>query len=562
MKGKCESGATRTASTKRWELAFITSMAIISISWLALYQAYDAAPLPLGTHTGDGWWGWFDQGQYLKITQQFAAGDFFNPEKYYPPLYPALPAIISNITGSTEAYLALDLTLCLAFFGGLFFNFRAYLNPLISLSGVALMYGSNSITYEQWLIPWTTNLSSTILIAISLLVSGELNNHHQQALGNWRTSTAFFLTAAMVWVRPFEIIPASIMCLGLLALQIKHALSGGQPFNSSRTAKRLIKSAIGPFITLTGTITLYSLYNLRTFGSWEPNYSKTINSMGFSPWDLAFKFISLTTDSSSYGVSNGHLSHYLPFFIPLGVLAIISLGFLAFPQQILVSAAIINFASYLSFNDLVPTGLFTFNNVHYFTWSLAVISVAGVAAIKIVIESSIKKPRFRRIQLPILAACWTITTISIFNLTPQTNAIKLASSKPAIVCPSERSNANRIKGKAAQYKLLSNQSAKSKKPKKTRLLQLNITTTSDPTKIHLAHQNQINLSLNDVELQYRKDWRLVNRKPNKTNKLSILLHQPVKASDLRGVLTIGEESNIELPNIDFNKKTCDSQRGG
>ena len=32
------------------------------------------------------------------------------------------------------------------------------------------MYGTTSIAYEQWIIPWTTNLSSALLIAISLLL--------------------------------------------------------------------------------------------------------------------------------------------------------------------------------------------------------------------------------------------------------------------------------------------------------------------------------------------------------------------------------------------------------
>ena len=36
-----------------------------------LYQAHPAAPTPLGSHSSEGWWGWFDQEQYLKITSQF-----------------------------------------------------------------------------------------------------------------------------------------------------------------------------------------------------------------------------------------------------------------------------------------------------------------------------------------------------------------------------------------------------------------------------------------------------------------------------------------------------------
>jgi hypothetical protein len=553
-----------TAShNQRWTVSFIASMALIGAGWLMLYQAHPAAPSPLGTPPGDGWWGWFDQGQYLKITSQFAAGDWFNPDKYYPPLYPAIPAAIGKALGSTEAYMLTDLALCLTFFGGLFLNFRAYLNPLIALGGVILMYGITSITYEQWVIPWTTNLSSAILIAISLLLSWEYHcTRSRQLWMNWRASAALWLTAMMIWVRPFEIIPAALLSIGLLALQTRNTLFSDQPQTASPTpfqkAQRLLPIIVAPGIAFASTVALYVLYNLRTFGSWEPSYSKTINSMGFSPWDLSFKFISLATDSSVYGIDDGHLSHALPLFIPLAVLSVISLFLLAFPQKILVFAALTSFVSYLSFNDLAPTGLFTFNNIHYFTWSIAVMGVATIAALSILIRTSIKQPKFRRRHLPILAGCWTITSITLAHAQPQTNTIQLSTFTPTITCTSERTDASNIYGKAAQFQLQAQQPTAKKSITQTRLLELNVGTNSNPTQVHLAHQDQIDLTLNGTAMLYRKDWRLVNRKEKGGNKLSILLNQPIDAYPLDGMLTVGKQSNINLKDVDFNQHRCTS----
>ena len=45
------------------------------------------------------------------------------------------------------------------------------------------------------------------------------------------------------------------------------------------------------------------LRNLQSKDIWQLGselHKKTINSMGFSPWDMGFKFISLVTDSSAY----------------------------------------------------------------------------------------------------------------------------------------------------------------------------------------------------------------------------------------------------------------------
>lgn len=535
-------------------------MVLTSVGWLMLYRAHPGAPSPLGTHPSDGWWGWFDQGQYLKITSQFAAGDWFNPDKYYPPLYPAIPASLSKVLGSNEAYILTDLTLSLAFFSGLFINFRAYLNPLLSLGSIILMYGITRIAYEQWVIPWTTNLSSTILIAISLLSSWEYyrTSFHLSWI-NWRASAAALLTAMLIWVRPFEIIPAAVLCFGLLTFQIKGALITSQPTTPSQTARRLAKIVSLPIVAFASTLTIYALYNIQTFSSWEPSYSKTINSMGFSPWDLGFKFISLATDSSVYGLNNGHLSYALPLFIPLAVLSIISILFLALPQKTLVIAAFTSFISYLSFNDLVPTGLFTFNNIHYFTWSLAIFAVSAIAALKAILQASINQPGFRRQQLPILACCWTIASITLMHLQPQTNAIRLRTSAPTIICPAERTNTSGIRNKAAQFQFYTRQASTHKRIiGQTRLLKLNVETSSDPTQIHLAHQDQIDLSLNGKKLLYRKDWRLVSRKEKGENKLSVLLHQPIDKYPVDGLLRIGQKSNVELANVNFATHRCNN----
>ena len=224
-----QGNSSASRESQVWALSFIASMAVISVGWLMLYQAHPAAPTPLGSHSSEGWWGWFDQGQYLKITSQFAAGDWFNDDKYYPPLYPAIPAIINKFLGRTESYVLTDLALCLSFFGGLFLYFRTYLNPSLALGSVVLMYGLTSITYEQWVIPWTTNLSSALLIAISLLLSWEYNSQRaNQTWMNGRSTAAWWFTTMMIWVRPFEIIPAAVLSIGLTAIQIKRAIWGEQ----------------------------------------------------------------------------------------------------------------------------------------------------------------------------------------------------------------------------------------------------------------------------------------------------------------------------------------------
>ena len=558
MTNNKQQASTTQTRNRRWNICFIASMLILSFFWLIVYQSHPAAPPPLGTHSGIGWWGWFDQNQYLQITKQFISADYFNPQKYYPPLYPAIASITSGFLGITSAYIITDLALCLLFFGTLFYLFKKYLNPLIVLGSVALAYGATSIAYEQWIIPWTTNLSSVLLISISYLASQEYQNRDRQNIGllNGRASISFAMTGFMIWVRPFEIIPAGILCIGLIAFQLKSRLSKTKESSPSKKISNLLQLLLAPLLSFAIVVLLYAVYNLKTFGSLEPSYSKTINSMGFSPWDIGFKFISLVTDSSAYGLSDGHISYHLPLFVPLALLSIAGLFLLEWPLKLVVLAALASFTSYLTFNDLVPTGLFTFNNLHYFTWSIAVIGVSAATSLKIIIQKSKSQRRFRKTQLPLLTSAIVISSIILLNKGPALNGVALETSQATMLCKGEQVGESINRTSAVIFQLNKKPKQANENDQKTRLLELNIETGSSPTQVHLAHQELIKLTLNQKQLFYRKDWRFVNRKEDGVNKLSILLHKPVSSEDLSGLVTIGLDSNIHLPLSQQIKEQC------
>ena len=558
MTNNKQQASTTQTRNRRWNICFIASMLIISFFWLIVYQSHPAAPPPLGTHSGIGWWGWFDQNQYLQITKQFISADYFNPQKYYPPLYPAIASITSGLLGITSAYIITDLALCLLFFGTLFYLFKKYLNPLIVLGSVALAYGATSIAYEQWVIPWTTNLSSVLLISISYLASQEYQNRDRQNIGllNGRASISFAMTGFMIWVRPFEIIPAGILCIGLIAFQLKSRLSKTKESSPSKKISNLLQLLLAPLLSFAIVVLLYAIYNLKTFGSFEPSYSKTINSMGFSPWDIGFKFISLVTNSSAYGLSDGHLSYHLPLFVPLALLSIASLFFLEWPLKFLVLAALTSFTSYLTFNDLVPTGLFTFNNLHYFTWSIAVIGISAISSLKIIIQKSKHQQSFREKQLPLLTGAVVLISIVVLHKSPAPNTVALETSPATILCTSEQVSENVNRSSAVMFQFKKKPNHADERNQKTRLLKLDVQTDSSPTQIHVAHSELIELTLNQKQLFYRKDWRLVNRKGEGGNKLSILLHKPVSSADLSGIITIGLDSNINIPMSQQMAKQC------
>jgi len=72
-----------------------------------------------------GWWGWFDQGEYLKSAKAFAALDFSAAQHFCPPLYSMLGALFVNFT---DPFWLVDL-ICLLWFATIFVLFASKYIP-------------------------------------------------------------------------------------------------------------------------------------------------------------------------------------------------------------------------------------------------------------------------------------------------------------------------------------------------------------------------------------------------------------------------------------------------
>ena len=109
MNKKNKSYSIKNNLLKYFPNKIIYSLFLSAIAWVYIHHNYPASPPPLGINETIGWWGWFDQSQYLKMTNQFLNQDFFNPDRYYPPIYPALAAISSYFV-KDYGYILIDFT--------------------------------------------------------------------------------------------------------------------------------------------------------------------------------------------------------------------------------------------------------------------------------------------------------------------------------------------------------------------------------------------------------------------------------------------------------------------
>ena len=102
---------TQKGSLQQWAATIF--LALFFIWFLEEYWAFPTRPgnniiSPLG------WWGWFDQGNYLRTENAIGRLDLSATEYYYPPLY-HLFAYIGNFLSTTERFLAID-AVCFAIY--------------------------------------------------------------------------------------------------------------------------------------------------------------------------------------------------------------------------------------------------------------------------------------------------------------------------------------------------------------------------------------------------------------------------------------------------------------
>lgn len=539
----------------------ITLLTLISVigAWILLYHTTPGAPQPLGRYEGIGWWGWFDQGEYLKITEQFSNLDFFNPDKLYPPLYPGIAALLWPIF-KEYGYIILDAGCTLLFFLLLIKIFRDYLTPFAVLLAVAFAYGFNRILFDQWVIPWTTNLSSLLIIFLAYLLHRqyrseqrtykESENMDDSSSTNSRKylALAFAICAAILTLRPYEIIPCLVLTLGIgrhTLLQTINASTHQQSNvnNQSRRLKQWKKRALNLAPTLIPAaliIIAYTTYNLLTFGSIEPSYSKVVSKLGFNFLDIAFKYASLVNDSSVFGIKDGHLTNLVPWYPLMMAAAIGGTLTLATPIRYLIAASLISQLSYLGFNDLVPTGLFKFYNIHYFTWSISVIGVASFATIINLIKiNTASKQRSRK---TIFISIFYIVSLAVFlgSCKPNIRQTIVKSPEWITICAHGPENQEENYTQITAF----HQQVESSKPFLSRLLILELPTESQNETIHTANGSELALSINGKSLTYRKDWRLVRRIRDGKSLLAILLQHDIPLTSTKIELKISSKSNV------------------
>lgn len=328
----------------------------------------------------EGWWGWFDQGQYLREANAFLHKNLAPENYYYPPLYPLLGAAFISIGLTQHPFFFIDGFSYAIFATFVFFIARRYFSTFWTVIILVLTIVTNKNVIDNFAIPWTSSITCLAYAgAFAILAYQEDKRSTQKSSLNVIISSCFMalLFSLVALTRPVDATVAPALFLSLLHIN-----------SMSREGKYELKPAILT-LTILGGIFLLAITILLFFNKWIFHayfggyFDSTVGGSGYYPTELFRKAFSLLRDGYTLNLEKGSaITTHFPWIMLSG------LGMIyAFARRDLVLAVIsvvilVQFSLYAPYGDLLPNGMWRYHNIHYFKWMFPFLGVLALYALK------------------------------------------------------------------------------------------------------------------------------------------------------------------------------------
>lgn len=363
-----------------------------------------------------GWWGWFDQGEYIKAAQAFVEGEF-SPEKHsYPPLYPAIGSIFLPWM-PVHPFFFFNLLGLLAFAYVFMVFATRYVTQVEAFALLAFSVYFNEIIILNFAIPWTT--TGTVLIysiTIYQLIQ-KSKPEHVAASAPIESAKAFAFSSVfslLVVLRPVDAGAAAVFYPAYLYFSSKSL----RDVESSVRIKALLYQTVALGAGLLIGLSLFLLFNLQVYGHVLGGYFKsTAVASGYFPFELPRKIFSLVFDSYTVFLEpRASLISHFPWLV-LSIIGIV--GCLIWGSAMLkVIAAVVclQFFLYAPYGDLIPNGVWRYYNIHYFKWMFPYFAFFAWLVLRWVFNGS-SAPRLRTFAIRAIA----VLVAAILLLMPRYN---------------------------------------------------------------------------------------------------------------------------------------------
>lgn len=328
---------------------FILVLVVIAICfYLTCYLTHGAVP---DNHQGSfrGWWGWFDQGEYLKSAEAFSRMDLTPAKHLYPIGYPLLGALFYRLL-PMHPFLIPNVFLFLLLLYFLYRIYSRFLDEIESLIVVGCMVVFNPIIIENLIIPWTLIPSAVLIVtSIYLLVFRDLDGRSFLWSGLLTGASYFFRPGDWLFIGPI-------------------ALAG--LFITKDWKKRLYYSGLF-ILTFSLMLMLSAVINYRIYGAFiKTPYNVLSAAIGFSIPNVILKAFSIGINAETiYGIKDRMLLDRFPWLllvIPGIIYAYKKNGIRILG---LLGSILLTYVFYLAYNDFDAQVLYNTKAIRYFTWT-------------------------------------------------------------------------------------------------------------------------------------------------------------------------------------------------
>ena len=322
-----------------------------------------------------GWWGAWDQSKYIDSALSLAAGEFHSQHHWYPLGYAVLGAPFAWVLPAGHLYLVADLGCLLASYAG-FLVFARRVGVPAPARVLLFLLGTISCpdVLAAWAKPWNTSLSAALIWWLLALTAQLLDGGAAGYLVRRRLCLAAIgmAAAAIPVTRPTDLLVVGSWALFAVAISLLR-----------RRALRddLLWLAIGAGLVLLPFARLY----LHIYGFHATEYMLQSKALGFRLDGLGWKAYTLLIDPLPWFPYGAGVLEAMPW------LAVAAVGMLMLPMlrgeaqaalTLLALTAIPTVMLFLSYVDLLPTGLWRYQNIHYFKWTLPGFALFAYVALR------------------------------------------------------------------------------------------------------------------------------------------------------------------------------------
>lgn len=309
-----------------------------------------------------GWWGWFDQSQYIESARALRAFDFSPARHWFPLGYSLLAAPFTGWL-PMHPFFFVDLgALLIAYAAFLSFARRLDVAPSASAVVFVLVAMADPRLAKTWAEPWNTTVSAALIWMSFAVVAAQFAAAAVER-DRWRLARLAglgLLLGALPLVRPTD---------ALIGAVCGCTVVGAEIWRKQARVRDAVALLVGGLIV----VVPYALLYLRIYGLHETAYVVQSRTLGFAVSQLPWKTYVLLIEPHPWFPDGVGLLARCPWIVLAlaGIVPVLAgLRGAARLAACMLAVSIVAYSIlFFSYIDLLPSGLWRYENVHYFKWA-------------------------------------------------------------------------------------------------------------------------------------------------------------------------------------------------